>query len=143
MPPKNVTSPAGFVPETAISFGERDTPATPVSAQSPLPVAQWMTAAIAAPLAGSTAASAVSAAFIPDLGRPIWISLSGNWIGTVTVRRSVDGGATRLPLTVAGAPWGVFTANAQEAVGEESVAGARWYVDVALTSGSVDYRMEQ
>lgn len=143
MPSKPVTSPAAFVPETAISFGERDMPATPVSAQSPLPVAQRMTAASVAPLTGSTTISAISAAFTPDLGRPIWITLSGTWTGTVTVRRSVDDGVTRLPLTVAESPWGVFTANAQEAVGEESVAGARWYVDVALTSGSVDYRMEQ
>lgn len=140
---KPVSAPAGFVPEHAISFGERDSPATPVSAATPLPVATTLAAAAAAPLAGTTSASIASAGFTPELGRPIWLTLSGTWTGSVSVRRSLDGGTTRLPLTIAGAPWATFTANAQEPVGEESVAGATWHLDITLTSGTVAFRMEQ
>lgn len=40
------------------------------------------------------------------------------------ILRSTDGGTTRLPLTVAGQSWATLTANAQEAIGEESSVGA-------------------
>jgi len=59
------------------------------------------------------------------------------------VRRSLDAGVTLQDLTIGGAIWAQFAANCCEPVAEESVAGATYYLDIAVTSGSVGYRLEQ
>lgn len=105
---------------------------------------QKLTASGATALAGSTSSSATTLGpFTPALGRPIWLSLSGTWSGTVTVKRSADGGTTRLPLTAGGMAWGIFTANACEQVAEPSESGETYYLDVALASGTLTYRVAQ
>jgi hypothetical protein len=81
--------------------------------------------------------------FVPELDRPIWVSLAGNWTGTVELLRSVDGGATLLPLTVGGIRWGRFTANANEPVADESEAGAAYYLAAAVQTGTLNYRVAQ
>ncbi len=136
-------APAGFVPQVALCFTAGDGSAAAASATQPLPVSSRLTAALSAPLSGSATASMVAGPFTPDPGRTIWLSLSGSWSGTVAVRRSLDGGATRTALTVGGMPWAVFTGNAQEAIGEESVVGATYYLAITLTAGTLGYRMQQ
>jgi len=120
MAPPLIQAPAGFVPEFAVSFGPRSGESRPVDV-----------------------ASGAIGPFTPDPGRPIWVTLAGTWSGTVSVLRSTDGGATRRPLTLAGGAWGIFTANAQEAVGEETVAGATWWLDFQRTSGILAYEVAQ
>ena len=132
-----VEIPAGFVPQYALAFGAVDGPAVAVHADNPLPVRTVRTAAIAQALAGSMTASGVVGPFVPELDRPIWVSLSGNWSGAAQLLRSVDEGATKLPLTIAGEPWARFTANANEAVTEESEAGGVYYLAVTLQSGTL------
>jgi hypothetical protein len=61
----------------------------------------------------------------------------------VRLLRSTDGGATKLPVTVAGDTWAQFTANCCEPVWDESEASARLYLDIALTSGTITYRIAQ
>lgn len=95
------------------------------------------------PLAGAAAASTSAGPFTPQLARAIWLTLTGAWTGTVRVLRSVDGGATKVPLTLAGQSWASFTANCAEPIAEESVSAATYYLDIALTSGAVTYRLEQ
>jgi hypothetical protein len=94
-------------------------------------------------LAGSASASGVIGPFTPVLGRAAVLMLAGSWAGTVKVSRSTDAGATRQPLTVAGSPWAQFTGNACEAVWEESDPTARLYLEITLTSGTVNYRLSQ
>jgi hypothetical protein len=98
---------------------------------------------VSAPLTGTANGNSEAGAFAAVPGKPIWVTLSGAWTGTVSVYRSVDGGATKLPLTVGGLPWGVFTGNANEEVAEETVSGATYYLEIALTAGSVTYRVQQ
>jgi hypothetical protein len=71
------------------------------------------------------------------------VSLQGAWAGTVKVVRSTDNGTTKLPLTVAGGAWGEFAGNCCEAVWDESEPAAKLYLDIALASGSVTYRLAQ
>jgi hypothetical protein len=138
-----IETPAGFVPQYALAFGAVDGPAVAVHAANPLPVRSvWQAAAVGA-LAGTLSASGTVGPFVPELARPIWISLSGNWGGTVDVLRSTDGGATKLPLTVGGERWGRYAANANEAVGDESEAGATYYLAAALQTGTLTYRVAQ
>ena len=99
--------------------------------------------ASAVALNGSTAATATLGPFTPELGRPIWLTLSGSWTGSVQLLRSTDAGTTKLPLTAAGVPYGSYTANANEAVAEESCAGATWYLLATLSAGTLTYRLAQ
>lgn len=141
MPNSPIQSPAGYVPSRAIAFSDVDGTALLASALTPLPVTT--NAAVVAPLAGSTAVTAVLGPFQPATGRAVMLSLSGTWVGTVKLVRSTDGGTTKLPLTINGTAWAQFTSNCCEAVWEESDTTARLYLDVALTSGTLAYRLAQ
>ena len=144
IPSVRIQAPAGFVPEHALAFAAPDGTATAVGRDTPLPVAATLAAAGVAPLAGTAAASATVGPFVPQLGRPIWVSLSGTWSGSAQLLRSTDGGATRLPLSYAdGAPKAVFGGNMNAPVAEETVAAASYYLAVTLTGGAVSYRVEQ
>lgn len=140
---KQVNAPAEYVPLHALALGQAGEAAMAVGADNPLPVVARRPAATSAALAGSTSVSAVIGPFVPEQDRPIWITLSGSWTGAVEVQRSVDGGAIRLPLTVAGQPWARFTGNVQEAVGEESSDAATYYLSIGLSAGTLAYRVAQ
>ncbi|MBB4153890.1 hypothetical protein GGQ80_001796 [Sphingomonas jinjuensis] len=136
-------APASFVPLTAMAYTADSGEAVAIDAAHPLPITTRLSAAASVPLTGSAAASSVAGPFTPDKARPIWLTLSGSWSGSVTVQRSTDGGATKQPLTVAGQPWGVFTANANEIVAEETVEGATYYLTITIASGLLSYRVAQ
>jgi hypothetical protein len=141
MPSTPIQSPASYVPIRAAAYADLDGTSLLVSASNPMPVS--IGAAAAAPLTGSTAATGILGPWLPVAGRPVVLALTGTWSGTVSVKRSTDGGATKLPLTVGGLAWGQFTANVCEPVWEESETGAALYLDVALASGTLTYRMAQ
>jgi hypothetical protein len=124
-----------------VAFADVDGNAQLVGATTPLPVALGQVTV--APLAGIASASGLVGPFAPGIGRAIILTLQGTWAGTIKVTRSTDSGTTKLPLTIAGSPWAQFTANCCEAVWDESDATARLYLDIALTSGSVTYRLAQ
>jgi hypothetical protein len=71
------------------------------------------------------------------------LTLTGPSSDKVVFERLIDGGATRLPLTVGGQNWATFSANVNEPVGMESVAGATYFLTVTLTSGTLNYQVEQ
>lgn len=140
--PIPVSAPAAYAPVSAIGFAEADSTLSPVSADKPLPVS---TVSIPAPaaLAGTSVNSQIVGPFAPSSDKPVLLSLSGIWSGTVRLLRSTDGGTTKLPLTAAGQAWGQFTANCCEPVWQETVAGAALYLDIVLGSGSLTYRVAQ
>ena len=140
----NVDAPAGFAPISAIGFGAKGSAATPVDGSNPLPVRTAIMASTATPLAGIAAASATVGPFLPELGRAIFVTLSGSWAGTVQLLRSTDGGATQLPLTYSDASTKArWTGNLNAAVAEESVATASYWLAITLASGTLSYRVEQ
>lgn len=144
MPNSPIQSPASFVPSRATAFSDVDGTALLVSSTNPLPVTMSAVSGTATtPLAGTTTTTGVLGPYQPAIGKPVVLTLSGSWTGTVKVTRSVDGGTTRLPLTAAGAAWAQFGANCCEAVWEETDSAARLYIDVTLASGTVNYRMAQ
>lgn len=142
MPSSPLKTPAGYVPQMAVAFANAAGDADIVSAANPIPVQEQPFAA-AAPLTGTLATSGTVGPFQPRPGRAVVLTLSGTWAGTARLLRSVDGGSTKLPVTANGLAYGVFTANACEPVWEESESAALLYLDVALTSGSLAYRMGQ
>ncbi|NBC37646.1 hypothetical protein GTZ99_13910 [Novosphingobium sp. FSY-8] len=105
------------------------------------------TVAVAAPtttaLAGTASSSGVYGPYHPVSGRSVILSLAGSWSGSVQVLRSTDAGGTRLPVTIGGGVWGLFTGNCCEGVWDESEAGAELYLSIQLTDGTVTYRMAQ
>ncbi len=73
-----------------------------------------------------------------DLQGDFNLSLSGDWVGTVTVQRSFDGGTTWLDVAE-------FTVNG-EFVGNEPEPGVKYRVGVKpgdYTSGTVTGRLSQ
>lgn len=145
--PIPVRTPGGFAPAFALGQAGPDGHLLLVSADNPLPVTGGSGAAAPAPaptpLAGATSVSNVVGPFDPVPGRPVYLQLSGTWQGRVQVLRSVDGGATKVPLTVAGQHWGVFTGPSCEPVWEEGDAAARLYLDLQPASGTIAYRVSQ
>lgn len=138
-----IFAPAGYVGEIAVSFADTTGAAAVTSAANPLPVSTTILAATSAALTGSASASGSFGPFVPQLGRAIWLTLWGSWTGTVAVQRSIDGGTTKLPITVGGQPWASFTANAQETIGEETASAATYWLAVTLASGTLNYRVSQ
>lgn len=100
-------------------------------------------AATSTPLSGSSSTTQTVGPFTPQLGRPINLTLSGTWVGSVQLLRSIDGGTTKLPLTVGGSAWGSYSANANEPVWTETEAGATYYLAITRTSGTISYRIAQ
>lgn len=139
--PTPIQNPAGYAVTRAVAFADVDGSMLPVAASTPLPITLGMAPTIA--LTGTANATSLAGPYQPALGRPVILVLTGTWSGSVRVTRSVDGGATRQPLTVAGNSWGQFSGNVCEAVWDESESAARLYLDITLTSGSVTYRMAQ
>jgi hypothetical protein len=141
--PRRVMAPASFVPEHALAFADPAGNAVAVGADNPLPIRAAIRPSGIAPLSGSTASSGSFGPYAPALGRQMVVSLSGSWSGTVQLLRSIDGGATRLPLTAGGQSWATFTGNCNEPFGEEGEAGATYWLSVSLTSGTLTYRVAQ
>ena len=142
---ERVELPAGYAPMTGIGFGDPGAAVVPVDYDTPLPVmTPGGAASTATPLTGSTSATATVGPFTPQLGRAIWVTLSGSWSGSVQMLRSRDGGTTKLPLTYGdGSAKPSWTSNVNAAVAEETVSGATYYLAITLNSGSVTYRLEQ
>lgn len=141
---KPINAPAGFVPEFAVTFANAGGAAQQVSTASPLPVT-FEPAPVAAPpaLEGATATSALVGPYAPTPRSAVMLTLTGTWSGEVRLLRSTDGGATTLPLTALGQPYGEFTGNVCEPVWEEAEAGVTLWLDITVASGTVTYRMGQ
>ena len=137
-----ISYPGRYAPGVALNFADATGAARQVSDSSPLPVAP-VTGPSPVPLAGTAAAPVTVGPFVPIGGRPLILTLTGTWTGMVRLLRSADGGATRQPLSLAGVPWGQFTANVCEPVWEESEAAATFYLELSPASGGVTYRLAE
>ncbi|MBT8427685.1 MAG: hypothetical protein KJO02_06620 [Erythrobacter sp.] len=140
--PIPLQTPAGFATAFALGLDDGSGNLALVSDTRPLPVQTTPPAAPAA-LEGQASSDILAGPFAPSALSTIYCNLSGDWTGSVTVRRSTDAGSTLHPLTLAGGAWGIFTANACEPVWEESEAGATLWLDCKIASGTLSYRLSQ
>ena len=140
--PIPLQTPGGFAPAFAVGHDDGSGNLQTVARTRPLPV-HAAPPQVPEPLAGESASDILAGPFAPAALSPIFVTLAGNWHGTVTVKRSLDGGATLHPLTLAGAAWGQFASNACEPVWEEAETGATLWLDCRVTSGRLAYRLAQ
>lgn len=141
--PPEIENPARFVTQHVVAFDDGTGRAKTVGATVPLPV-EIRTSAAAVALTGILApGKSLIGPFAAVPGRAVWVSLEGSFTGTVRTLRSVDGGVTKLGLTVAGQSWAVFTAAGNEPVAEESGAGATYYLSCDIAVGAPAYRIGQ
>ncbi|MCA1661999.1 MAG: hypothetical protein LC648_07500 [Novosphingobium sp.] len=141
-----ISYPARYAPGVALNYADPAGHAVTVSQAAPLPVtlaAGGGSTSPQPPLSGTASAALTAGPFVPQAGKPLVLSLAGTWSGAVQLLRSVDGGATKLPVTLAGAPWGNYWANVCEPVWEESEAGTAFYLQLAPASGAIHYRLAQ
>jgi len=89
------------------------------------------------PVSNNLSASGDGNVFTPRDGEPVFLTLTGTWVGTITVKRSRDAGSTWQSMTAAGAPWGVFTGNCDEPVDEPANTDFRYKVSFTRTSGTL------
>jgi hypothetical protein len=141
-----ISYPGRYAPGVAVNFADANGAARQVSESSPLPVA--LAAAPAgtpapAPLAGSATAATTAGPLAAVSGKPLILTLGGTWSGSVRLLRSVDGGTTRVPLSLGGAPWGTFTGNVCEPVWDETEDAVTFYLQLAPASGEVEYPLVQ
>lgn len=142
MPQPPIQYPATYSVSHAVAYSDLDGISVLVGPDKPLPVTLAQPSG-GTPLAGTAVASVVVGPYVPVAGRPVMLSLEGTWQGTVALQRSTDGGTSKLPVTIGGSPWARFTGNACEPVWEESESVARLYLDIELSSGSLNYRLAQ
>jgi hypothetical protein len=133
--------PAGYAPAFALGFADATHNLNIVSDGLRLPVA--FAAPPQAPLAGETGNSIVAGPFAATAGRVITVTLDGTWDGMVRLLRSTDGGVTMVPLRVGGSAWAEYTDPGCEQAWTESEEGVSFYLDIALNSGTVAYRVSQ
>lgn len=141
-----IAYPARYAPGVALNFADNSGSAVQVSESKPLPVTLAATTGGTSPapvLSGSTAAAIVAGPYAPVAGKPLVLTLTGTWSGTVRLLRSIDGGTNRLPVTLGGAPWAVFSGNVCEPVWEEAEGAATFYLQLTPASGSIVYRLTQ
>lgn len=152
MPDQPISLPAGYAPAFAIGYSGDNGQLAVVDDSKPLPVTFSTTAPLAvqqvggpapAALEGETAADMLVGPFVPATGRAVMLTLSGTWEGSVQVERSTDGGTSRHPLTAAGSAWANFGSNACEAIWAEDEEGVELYLDIAIASGTLAYRIAQ
>jgi len=136
-----ITTPAGFAPAYAVGYSDSTGRLALVSDAAPLPVVT--SAPAPAALEGEAATTEVAGPFNATAGRVIVVTLSGEWDGTVRLLRSTDAGVTKVPLRVGGAAWGEFSDAGCEQAWTETEEGTSFYLDIALNSGSVNYRVSQ
>lgn len=145
-PSSPIAIPAGYAPAFALGYADDAGALALVAQAAPLPV-QIMNdgspGSAPPPLEGSTGGTLLAGPFLPLPEAPVALCLWGTWQGTVQLQRAAGGGAPRLPVTLAGSPWGRFTANACEPVWTESAAGAELYLAIAVATGTLHYRLAQ
>jgi len=139
--PTPISAPAGYAPTFALGFADPDTNLSLVSNGRRLPVAVAPPAP--EPLSGETSASTIAGPFATTAGRVVTVALEGEWQGTVRLLRSTDGGVSQSSLRVAGAAWAEYTASGCEQAWSETEEGVSFFLDIALSSGSVTYRVSQ
>lgn len=139
-----IAAPASYVNPVATGHSAADGSFQLTSKAAPMPVSvSGPTTSQAGALSGTTAASTLIGPFFPVAGVPVIVTLDGTWTGTAQLMRSTNGGATLRALTIGGAVWGRFTANACEPVWEEGNADAGLYLQITLTSGTLNYEIGQ
>lgn len=134
--------PAGYATAVALGFASDSGKLSLVEATRPLPVSLAQ-GAVPPALSGNASGSVEVGPYIPAPGHAVMLQLTGQWQGDVTLLRSTDGGATRVPVTAGGEAWGVFTANACEAIWIEHESAAGLYLAFELAQGSANYRVSQ
>ena len=137
-----ILTPSGYAPAYAVGYADPFNFFVQVSEENPLPVTSSQGAALA-PLAGQASGSGLVGPFAASAGRIVSVTLSGAWTGRVTLQRSTDGGATRDALRVAGEPWASYTRSGCEQAWLESEDGVQYYLDIALETGTLAYRVSQ
>ena len=137
-----ISSPASYVAPTAVGFADSAGNLVLGSDDTPLPTGAAR-AEVPAALSGQASQPFVAGPFAPLADAPIHLELAGGWTGRVDLLRSSDGGTTRRGLTAGGMPWASFTGNVNEAVWQEGERGVSFYLDIAIDTGTVSYRVSQ
>ncbi|WP_267387631.1 hypothetical protein [Sphingomonas sp. GC_Shp_3] len=158
----SVQAPGGFAPMQAPCVRQSDGSCVPVSPVAPWPITQGpLAAAISTPLAGTVTSgtvtpssgaagfangSAVIGPLTPQLGRDVGLKLwtTNNAAYSCQLVDSIDGGATKLPLTIFdAATGGPYTGPVNSIITNETIANTQVYLLCTVASGTLNYVVAQ
>ncbi len=108
---------------------------------NPVPIAS--AAATSTPVTGSTTSSTTMGPFAPQLGRDLAVTVTCTGTCTAQLLSSIDGGVTKLPLTVGGLAWATWTGPVNEVATTPTVAGTTYYLSLTASGGTTTGRMAQ
>jgi len=158
----SVQAPGGYAPMQAPCVRQGDGSCIPIGPVAPMPTTQGpLAAALSTPLAGTVTAStvnpisgaagyangtAVIGPMTPQLGRDIGLKLWTTNIAGFSCQMvdSIDGGVTKLPLTIFDtATGGPYTVPVNSVITNETVTGTQVYLLCSVTSGTLNYVVAQ
>lgn len=158
----SVQAPGGYAPMQAPCVRQSDGSCVPVSPIAPWPITQGpLAAAVSTPLAGTVTSGAVNPSsgaagfangsaligpMAPQLGRDIGLKLwtTNNAGYSCQMVDSIDGGTTKLPLTIFdAATGGPYTGPVNSIVTNETIANTQVYLSCTVTSGTLNYVVAQ
>lgn len=93
-------------------------------------------------VSGTFTATGRSDAFKTGPTLPNWqadITVTGPFVGSVQLERSMDGGTTWAPMFIMGTQYYIYTAPAAETFGSESIQAIYSFNCTAYTSGTISY----
>lgn len=109
-----------------------------------IPMIAHLPASLTTPLTGTANAPGATAAFTPDVGYNLYLTLTGTWTGQVRVQRSVDNGLNWTTVTTGGGNLsGEYIRNCDEAVLKVTDTRARYRLQFNIATGTVIYRLGQ
>jgi hypothetical protein len=154
----SVKAPSGFAPLQAPCVKQTDGSCSAVSSAAPLPTTPGpLAAASSVPLAGTVTSTAVTPTsgaatiasgtatigpFIPTLGRDIALKLwtTNSAAFSCQMFDSIDGGVTKLPLSIFDTPiGGPYSGPVNSVITSESVNGSTVYLVCTVASGTLNY----
>jgi len=108
-----------------------------------LPLIFYTPQSTTVPLQNTVSVSGTSQVFFPQLGYKVYLTLSGTWIGTVSLQISRDGGSSWGSFTSGGEVIGFYSGNCDEAVTNVIDPLVRFRLVYSVTSGTLSYRLAQ
>ncbi len=136
-------TPAKYISFHALAVSDSTGAYFPASGDDPLPIRR--VTPIPAPDVVGTAATGktITPAFAAAADLAVWVEMSGDWAGRITVERSADEGANWHELTIGGRPWPPFLHNGAQAVALEGRADVRFRLVLDIVDGIAQYRIGQ
>ena len=115
-----------------------------LDSDTPIPMIVHTEPLVNPPVSGTVSVSGASNSLVTTPSYNLYLTLTGTWVGTVRLQKSIDNGVNwHLVTSHSGTSVYEFTQNCDEALFTVTDPKARYRLQFVMTSGSVTYRLAQ